>query len=73
MTDVTRDRLNFLYHVAIPIDVSLLSLVGGEAARAAGLQRTYDNKFLQRSARRFFLEMLVQGTRYEVARAGLVH
>ena len=33
----------------------------------------YSSKFLRSSARRFLLEILVRGTRYEVARAGLVH
>ena len=34
----------------------------------------YSSKFLRNSGRRFLLEMLVRGTRYElVARAGLVH
>ena len=33
----------------------------------------YSSKFLRSSARRYLLEMLVRGTRYEVARAGLVH
>ena len=33
----------------------------------------YSSKFLRSSARRFLLEMLVRGKRYELARAGLVH
>ena len=33
----------------------------------------YSSKFLRSSARRFHLEMLVRGTRYEVARARLVN
>ena len=33
----------------------------------------YSSKFLRSSARRFLLEIIVRGKRYEVARAGLVH